>query len=258
MTARDSARNALNRLAYGATAGEIDAVAREGVLKWVDRQLGFNDPDDPALADLERGFDVLHVSMADMQDLQRKNQLRAARAQTQGDSSARQQMIDDLRTEQQQDRRSLQNLLGQLEAVTVLRAVDSDRQLDEILVDFWTNHFNVFMNKGQDRAFFADYLEHTIRDHALGKFEDLLIATAKSPAMLFYLDNAESVADGSDVRTAAMQRARGRNAGLRPAAGRFPNPRRGVFPGNGAMPGHSSARNSPRPRAVSTRTTPAN
>lgn len=234
MTSIDSARHVLNRLAYGATPGEIESVAHDGVLKWIDHQLGYSDPHDPALADVERNFDVLRVSMLDMQQMLQNNQARIARAQAQGDSAARQRMLDELRTDQLGNRRSLQSLIAQLPAVTTVRAVESDHQLDEVLVDFWTNHFNVFINKGQDRAYFADYLETTIRGHALGKFEDLLVATAKSPAMLFYLDNAESVADGSDQR--ALQRGRGRGGiGSQPAfgrgRGRFPNPRGGVYPG---------------------------
>ena len=77
-----------------------------------------------------------------------------------------------------------------------MRATISERQLYEVMVDFWTNHFNVFLGKGADRFLLPDYVEHVIRPHALGRFEDLLIATAESPAMLFYLDNWESVALG--------------------------------------------------------------
>jgi uncharacterized protein (DUF1800 family) len=239
MTPIDSARHVLNRLAYGATPAEIEAVAHDGVMTWVDRQLGFTDVHDPALADGERGYDVLRVSRLEMQDLQQKNQAKVQRAQAIGDSMARQTMLDQIRIEQQTNRRSLQALISQLQAVTMVRAVESDRQLDEILVDFWTNHFNVFLNKGQDRVYFADYLDKTIREHSLGKFEDLLVATAKSPAMLFYLDNAESVANGTDQRVAALQRGRGGIA-VRPVFGGgrdiFPNPRPGVFPQNGAVP----------------------
>jgi uncharacterized protein (DUF1800 family) len=236
MTATDSARHVLNRLAYGATPGEIEAVAREGVMKWVDRQLGYTDVHDPALSDIERNFDVLHMSRFDMQDLQQKNQAKNQRAQAISDTVARQKMLDDLRMEQQTDRRSLQALIAQLNVVTMIRAVESDRQLDEVLVDFWTNHFNVFIDKGQDRSYFADYLDKTIRGHALGRFEDILVATAKSPAMLFYLDNAESVADG----TPAMGRGRGGLA-IQPAfggggRGLFPNPRPGVYPPNNNNP----------------------
>jgi len=229
MTAIDSARHVLNRLAYGAVPGQIDAIAHEGVLKWVDRQLGFNDVHDPVLSDLERSFDVLQVSRLEMQQMLQNNQAKVQKAQAVGDSTDRQKLLDQLRMEQQGDRRSLQAMLGQLQTITMARAVQSDHQLDEILADFWTNHFNVFINKGQDRAYFADYLEKTIRGHALGRFEDLLVATAKSPAMLFYLDNAESVADGSDALLAAGRAGRG-------GRGIFPNPRPGVFPPNGIDP----------------------
>jgi len=75
----------------------------------------------------------------------------------------------------------------------ILRAVYSNRQLDEVLVDFWYNHFNVYLDKGADRYLVTSYERDVIRPHVLGKFRDLLEATAKSPAMLFYLDNWQSV-----------------------------------------------------------------
>ncbi len=73
------------------------------------------------------------------------------------------------------------------------RAIYSNRQLEEELVDFWFNHFNVFLNKGADRYLVTSYERDAIRPHVLGKFKDLLLATAQSPAMLFYLDNWQSV-----------------------------------------------------------------
>jgi uncharacterized protein (DUF1800 family) len=79
----------------------------------------------------------------------------------------------------------------------LLRAIYSDRQLQEVMADFWFNHFNVFANKGADRVLLTNYEQDVIRPHALGKFEDLLEATAKSPAMLFYLDNWLSVGPNS-------------------------------------------------------------
>ncbi len=75
----------------------------------------------------------------------------------------------------------------------MLRAVYSNRQLEEQLDDFWFNHFNVFADKGADRYLVTEYERDAIRPHVLGKFRDLLEATAKSPAMLFYLDNWQSV-----------------------------------------------------------------
>ena len=90
----------------------------------------------------------------------------------------------------------------------LLRAVYSNRQLGEVLADFWFNHFNVFMEKGADRYMVTAYERDTIRPHVLGKFEDLLRATAQSPAMLFYLDNWESVGAQSP---AGKRRQRGLN-----------------------------------------------
>src|SRR5947208_5407253 len=79
-------------------------------------------------------------------------------------------------------------------------AVYSDRQLQEVLADFWFNHFNVDMRKNRDRFLLTAYERDVIRPHVLGKFRDLLEATAKSPAMLFYLDNWQSV--GPDTQPA--------------------------------------------------------
>jgi uncharacterized protein (DUF1800 family) len=81
----------------------------------------------------------------------------------------------------------------------LLRAIYSERQLDEVMTDFWFNHFNVFIGKGPDRYFLTSYERDVIRPHVLGKFQDLLEATAKSPAMLVYLDNWLSVGPGSDL-----------------------------------------------------------
>lgn len=82
----------------------------------------------------------------------------------------------------------------------LLRDVYSERQLNEVMVDFWLNHFNVYMNKSQDAPYYiAVYERDVIRPHALGSFESLLVATAGSPAMLNYLDNAQSVGPNSEV-----------------------------------------------------------
>src|SRR5438046_10374675 len=89
--------------------------------------------------------------------------------------------------------RPAQFLTGELQMSRILRAVYSERQLQEVMVDFWTNHFNVFAGKGADRWLLISYDRDTIRPNTLGKFYDLLLADAKSPAMLFYLDNFLSV-----------------------------------------------------------------
>jgi uncharacterized protein (DUF1800 family) len=84
-------------------------------------------------------------------------------------------------------------IVTELQASRILRAVYSERQLQEVMVDFWSNHFNVFAGKGADRWLLPSYDRDTIRPNVLGKFATLLEATAKSPAMLFYLDNFQSV-----------------------------------------------------------------
>ena len=86
---------------------------------------------------------------------------------------------------------------GELTQAKLLRAIYSERQLEEVMTDFWFNHFNVFVDKGVDRLLITSYERDVIRPRALGKFEDLLVATAKSPAMLFYLDNWLSVGPNS-------------------------------------------------------------
>ncbi len=91
------------------------------------------------------------------------------------------------------------------------RAILSNQQLEEQLVDFWYNHFNVFLDKGADRYLVPTYEREAIRPHVLGKFRDLLEATAKSPAMLFFLDNWQSVSPGAPRRMNAKQPVRGLN-----------------------------------------------
>jgi uncharacterized protein (DUF1800 family) len=88
---------------------------------------------------------------------------------------------------------------GELTQAKLLRSIYSQRQLDEVMTDFWMNHFNVYINKGAPEHYMLTaYERDIIRPHALGKFKDLLVATAKSPAMLFYLDNWQSIGPNSD------------------------------------------------------------
>ncbi|HKY45979.1 MAG TPA: DUF1800 domain-containing protein [Pyrinomonadaceae bacterium] len=104
-----------------------------------------------------------------------------------------------------------QRIIAELQASRILRAVYSERQLQEVMVDFWTNHFNIFANKGADRWLLPAYDRDTIRPHAMSKFSTLLQATAQSPAMLFYLDNFQSVSPNAMQRPRAQQQRRGIN-----------------------------------------------
>src|SRR5262252_9972682 len=112
----------------------------------------------------------------------------------------------------QQQMQGPRAVILELQQARLLRSVYSQRQLYEIMVDFWSNHFNVFSAKGADRWLTTAYDRDTIRPHALGKFRDLLLATAQSPAMLFYLDNWLSVSpNGAFTRMPANARRHGLN-----------------------------------------------
>ena len=114
-------------------------------------------------------------------------------------------------------------VLSELVQAKLLRAIYSDRQLEQVMTDFWFNHFNVFVGKGPEREFLTNYEQEVIRPRALGKFEDLLMATAKSPAMLFYLDNWMSVGPNSPQAMGAPEHPmRGYGPYGRPRGPRYP------------------------------------
>jgi uncharacterized protein (DUF1800 family) len=136
------------------------------------------------------------------------------------------QLVDDMKPEQRETVEAMiqpQAVLGELAEAKLLRAIYSGRQLDEVMTDFWFNHFNVFIGKGPDRYMINAYEREVIRPHALGKFKEILAATAKSPAMLFYLDNWQSVGPNSELALYGPQRRmgrRGRFARQRPQQGK--------------------------------------
>ncbi|HYL93727.1 MAG TPA: DUF1800 domain-containing protein [Alphaproteobacteria bacterium] len=128
---------------------------------------------------------------------------RTALAQSLRGPQGMQQFVEGMKPEQRETVEAIVNpqvVVGrELTQGKLLRAVYSERQLDEVMTDFWFNHFNIFVGKGPDRYMITAYERDVIRPHALGKFKDLLVATAKSPAMLFYLDNWQSVGPHSDM-----------------------------------------------------------
>ncbi len=115
--------------------------------------------------------------------------------------------------EQMEMARKQREVLVELSDQKILRAAYSDRQLEEVMTDFWFNHFNVFAGKGPTQEYLTAYERDVIRPHVLGKFRDLLGATAKSPAMLFYLDNWQSVDPQAADRLAAEREMRAQRAG---------------------------------------------
>src|SRR6185295_14960103 len=174
LTPRDSALRALNRLAYGPRPGDVPRVAAEGVMPWIDRQLSPAGIENHRLTERERQFRILEFDRGDLaamyREAQRERRERklVAGADTRADQAA-------ASTIAQRGRR----LAAEFADLAVVRAALSERQLYEVMVDFWTNHFNVYLAKGADRFLTPDYIEHTIRPRAMGKFQDLLIATAR-------------------------------------------------------------------------------
>ncbi len=224
----DSARHVLDRLGYGPLPGQAETIAREGVMRWIDRQLASPELGDPDLRKSLAGYQLLSTSSQEL--LQQFTEAQRERRLEQRDRPDT-MMSPAPRRPPPEELTGIRRLLGQLPELVVVRAARSEHQLGEVMADFWFNHFNVFAGKGLDRVYLPEYMEKTIRPHALGRFEDLLVATATSPAMMFYLDNVQSVAPGSrppalDRRPAIAMRGRSGLRG-RPGfqGGRQPNPR---------------------------------
>jgi uncharacterized protein (DUF1800 family) len=212
LTPRDSALHALSRLAYGPRPGEVERVAAMGVQRWIETQLAPERLADRRVDSATATFAVLKIDADDLaQRFATAQRERARNQRERGDTGG--MMRDEERQPRSPERAELRRLGGEVQQLAVVRATLSERQLYEVMVDFWTNHFNVFFAKGAVRYLLPSYIEHTIRPRALGRFEDLLIATAQSPAMLFYLDNVQSVTPGSrPPQMDRLDRFRGRPA----------------------------------------------
>lgn len=203
---------ALNRLAFGPRPGDVARVRAMGVDRWIAQQLEPERIDDRVADSALARYHLLDEPTSDIvaayrEALQARRQMQA---QLKGDDSASQaearrrflRANPQLRELQQR----LQGPVNELVSANLMRAVLSKRQLDEVMVNFWENHFSVYVGKGQTRVFLPEYDRDVIRPHALGKFRDLLGAVAHSPAMLFYLDNWESQADSAHSTLAANGR----------------------------------------------------
>ncbi len=199
----------LNRAGFGPRDGDVEKVRRMGVNKYIEQQLNPERIDDQQLDARLRGFESLRMSIAQIYEKYPAPNMvaRELGIQPRGQNQQNPQPDQGGEMTEQQQREMRQKvfayyaknglkppqaLLQELQAQKLLRAVYSERQLNEVMVDFWFNHFNVFYGKGADRWLTTGYEMSAIRPNSLGKFKDLLLATAKSPAMLFYLDNFQS------------------------------------------------------------------
>src|SRR5688572_5824173 len=202
----------LNRLAYGPRPGDVERVRSMGVATWIERQLEPGRIPDELVERRLEAYPTLRMTTAELfREFPRPDPAESVRR--------REAMLSGARAPAgempMQDGMAGDVLLGgppriasELAAARLERAVWSERQLEEVLVDFWFNHFNVFAGKEAVRWMVSAYEREAIRPHALGRFRDLVVATARHPAMLFYLDNWLSVRDGLIVPS-------GPNAGQR-------------------------------------------
>ena len=184
----------LSRVSFGPTAAEIEKVKAKGIPAYLEEQLDPEKLPDRLVEEKLKNLKTLNLSGSELLELYPPQQQALAKGMTTApDQSPR-------------------FVISELQRAKLLRAVYSARQLQEVMVDFWINHFNVFAAKGVDRWLVTEYERDTIRPRALGRFRDLLLATAQSPAMLFYLDNWLSSSPDN-----ALNRPRNGNAAIRKA-----------------------------------------
>jgi len=231
LSSDERVRHVLNRLAFGPRPGDEAAVRAIGVERWIARQL---EPDSIADGDVDTvlaHFPTTSLALADAAQLYaRPAALRAAPhpdptprlpmtpcADRSATTLAHLEARDDSLVLTQAERAG-SRLLTDLQATKLARAVVSRRQLQEVMVDFWENHFSVYSGKGPERYLLLSFDRDVIRPHALGRFHDVLVAVARSPAMLYYLDNWQSAAEPE--RPTLGQRGRGARRGINENFGR--------------------------------------
>ena len=201
----------LNRLGFGARPGDVERVKSMGLENYINQQLNPEKLADTLAENKVKDLAVLNMTTAELYEkypqpgqlvrqLQNRGLLPKELAET-NDKNPRENPEYRKLIQQYYKENGLeqpQRIIAELQASRILRAVYSERQLQEVMVDFWTNHFNVFAGKGADRWLLPAYDRDTIRPYALSKFSTLLQATAQSPAMLFYLDNFQSVSPNAN------------------------------------------------------------
>lgn len=203
---REAAAHLVSRFSFGARPGEIEEVVNMGLDKWFRKQLEGNLPDEEVAKRLS-GYDALamtnetisntYLNAGQIVRLAVKNNLVDKDSIKNGDKKEYREEVKKLMVEN--GYKAPQELQRQLINQKIIRAAYSHNQLEEVLTDFWFNHFNVSLTKPQCQQFVLTYERDAIRPNVLGNFETLLTATAKHPAMLEYLDNASSVSNDNPM-----------------------------------------------------------
>jgi len=173
----------LERTSFGVRPGDVERVQAMGVDRYLDEQLHPERLSDAGVDARLAGLTTIGLSSRRIAEDFEMPAIEARKAAKAAGSDGQPN------PEQQ---RKAATVIQELQQQKTIRAIYSTRQLQEVLVDFWFNHFNVDARKGADRFLLTSYERDVIRPHVLGKFRDLLGATATSPAMLFYLDNWRS------------------------------------------------------------------
>jgi uncharacterized protein (DUF1800 family) len=203
----------LNRIGFGPMPGDVERVRTSGLEAYIERQLQPEKIDDAAMRARLEALTTIEASSRELAEqyvmpAQRaRAEQQRARANAQSGTPPQPEMMA---APQSPEVRGERQVLLELSQHKLLRAAYSDRQLEEVMVDFWFNHFNVFAAKGLTRNYVTEYEREAIRPHVLGKFRDLLQATAESPAMLFYLDNWQSATPQEQTQMQGPARGRQR------------------------------------------------
>ncbi len=208
----------LNRIGFGPRPGDVATVRELGLQRYIDDQLHPERIHDDGMPARLAGLTTLDLSAREIAERFELPQMEAQRERRELAARNGNDAQPPPPPTPEMQRRNNQVLI-ELSQQKVLRAVYTERQLQEVLTDFWFNHFNVDARKGRDRFLLTEYERDAIRPRVLGRFRDLLEATAKSPAMLFYLDNWMSAdPNGPHPEAAANPPRFGRNGfpGRRP------------------------------------------
>jgi uncharacterized protein (DUF1800 family) len=242
----------LNRIGFGPRAGDVARIQAMGLAAYIEQQLSPKRIDDAAVESRLSGFETLTMSTSALAETyfipaQQAQRARQQQQRAQAQAGTDMTMMPPAPTPQA-TRVGQQNVLNELMQAKLLRGVMSERQLEEVLVDFWFNHFNVFVGKGQVRQYLTEYERDAIRPYVLGSFRDMLGATAHSPAMLFYLDNFQSQAPEGAAVLAAQGTDRARLGG-RGQIGRMQPQRPGQRPVRVQPPPIITGRGRPNPLA---------
>lgn len=199
LTERQAAAHLLSRFTFGASQGQVDEVLKMGLEQWFTQQLAGGIPDDSLQARLV-DYDAINLTNTEINRLYPRpiQVLKMAREEgiipkdslTDDERKAYKKQLGEYIKQKKFRRQGI--FVHQFINYKILRATYSNNQLQEVLTDFWFNHFNVSFTKKDCIPFMPAYERDVIRPNVTGKFENLLLATAKSPAMLLYLDNFTS------------------------------------------------------------------